>query len=230
LSGSEKRERDEGRLLTMRWRKCSTLAAAFIVAALAFASAVSGPATVLAQEAAQISIRAPEEKVKNDVDEFIVPVEIAGAENLGAFLFYLTYDSQVVAVKDVRPGPFLGSSGREVSCDPPVLQDGEVRYFCVTLRPAPAGADGGGVLAEVVFEPKDGGTTQLEITRAQITDPAGVVLDHTTTAATLEVAEGSSFAIWWLILIGVAGGVIVLVVFEVVRRWMKSRRAPAEAA
>jgi hypothetical protein len=186
--------------------------------------------TALAQEPAQITVRAPAEEVDHDADEIVVPVEITGVENLGAFLFVMTYDSDVAEVKDVRTGPFLGSSGREVNCEPPVLQDGEFRYFCVTLRPSPAGAEGSGVLAEIVFEPNDGGTTELTLTRAQITDPTGAELPSSVSGATLRVEEAPGFPLLLVIGVGVAGGIVLLVVFEVVRRMLRSRRSTEVAA
>ncbi len=187
--------------------------------------APSDQRSAFAQEEAQITVRAPEDEVDHNADEIIVPVEITGVENLGAFLFVMTYDSAVATVKDVRVGPFLGSSGREVNCDPPVLQDGEFRYFCVTLRPTPAGAEGSGVLAEVVFEPNEGGITELTITRVQITDPTGAELPSGATGATLRVEEASGFPLLLVIGIGVGAGIVLLVAFEVARRLLKGRRA-----
>ena len=203
-------------------RLLTALGAALIV--LPCVITPSDQRTALAQEEAQITIRAPEEEVPHDTDEIVVPVEITGVENLGAFLFVMAYDSGVVSVKDVRVGAFLGSSGREVNCDPPVLQDGEFRYFCVSLRPTPAGPDGSGVLAEVVFEPNDGGTTELTITRQQITDPTGEEIPSGAGSATLRVEKDSGFPLLLVIGIGVGAGIVLLVVFEVVRRLMKRRR------
>jgi hypothetical protein len=207
-------------------RAFAPIMAAIFAASLAFASGAGDSA--FAQEPAQITVNAPEEEVDRSED-FVVPVEITGAENLGAFLFIVTYDNEVATAKDVRVGPFLGSSGREVSCDPPVLQEGELRYFCVTLRPTPEGADGDGVLAELVFGAEDGGTLELNVSRVQITDPAGNELPANATGATLEVEKESNFPLILLIAIGVGIGIVLLVIFEVVRRWMRSRRASAEA-
>jgi hypothetical protein len=107
-----------------------------------------------------------------------------------------------------------------------VIQEGQLRYFCVTLRPEPAGADGGGVIAEVIFEPADGGVTEVTISRAEITDPSGENLQVAPgPAVTLRVQKDPGIALYWLIAIGVAGGVVLLALFEGVRRLRRRRTA-----
>ncbi|MGB6837603.1 MAG: cohesin domain-containing protein, partial [Dehalococcoidia bacterium] len=82
---------------------------------------------------------------------FEVDVVVANVTNLGAFEFTLAFDPALVEFASISQGPFLGSSGRTVSCMPPLLAEGSVSFTCVTLGAEPGGASGSGVLAVAQF-------------------------------------------------------------------------------
>ena len=103
------------------------------------------------------------------------------ASGLGAFEFTITFDPRVTSVgvtpcspppnpcttpPPVTLGPFLGSTGRAVSCTPPEIDPGSVtppvipgsvNYSCNTIGAGPPegppGPQGSGVLARISFLP-----------------------------------------------------------------------------
>jgi hypothetical protein len=116
---------------------------------------VPGPAT--------IRIAPAEQEVYVGVP-FTVGVEVDNVENLGAFEFTIGFDPSALEYVGAQEGPFLGSSGRASQCPSVEGFGGKVRMVCVTLGPEPAGPDGSGVLATVVFVPLNSTTTPIDIT------------------------------------------------------------------
>lgn len=82
---------------------------------------------------------------------FSVDVEVAGVANLGGFEVGLSYDESVLSFVNVAVGPFLGSSGRTVSCPAFFTGVGSVRFGCATLGVSPPGPAGTGILATFQF-------------------------------------------------------------------------------
>jgi hypothetical protein len=82
---------------------------------------------------------------------FTVNVVINNAVNLGAYQFTLDFDPTVIQYYGETDGPFLGSTGRTMSCIPPSESGGSVRIQCDTSGPEPAGPNGSGVLATFRF-------------------------------------------------------------------------------
>jgi hypothetical protein len=85
------------------------------------------------------------------VDDVIDP------DGLGAFQFDLQFDPSAVAwaapgnPADAR-GPFLGSTGRAVSCiGPSLIAPDTIRFRCATLGSTPNGPTGGGIVARLNF-------------------------------------------------------------------------------
>jgi hypothetical protein len=109
-----------------------------------------------------------------DGGEFTIEVGIRRATNLGAFMFVLSTGSSDLRVTGVREARFLGSSGREVRCEPPAIGESEVTFLCVTLRDLPAaGVSGAGALATVRLAAEAPGVYQLELLRTQAAEPSG---------------------------------------------------------
>jgi hypothetical protein len=91
---------------------------------------------------------------------------------LGAFEFTLPYDPLVMSFQNVTPGPFLSSSGRQVTCLPPLLDTGIVRFGCVTEGNGP-GASGGGTLATLQFAVFCPTAAELSFFSVNLAEPFG---------------------------------------------------------
>ena len=102
---------------------------------------------------------------------FEVDVVVADVTNLGAFEFTLAFNPALVEFASIKSGPFLGSSGRMVSCMPPLLAEGSVSFTCVTLGAQPDGPSGSGVLAVAQFSAVGGGTTILDLRDVILLEP-----------------------------------------------------------
>ncbi len=82
-----------------------------------------------------------------------VVVQNADAVGIGAFEFEVVIPFGLHYV-DSTVGPFLGSTGRTVTCQQiPAIPEGRVRIGCVTTGLEPAGPSGDGVLATLHFQP-----------------------------------------------------------------------------
>jgi hypothetical protein len=102
---------------------------------------------------------------------FTVEVRIAGVTDLGTYEWQLSYDPAIVELTDppasaVTNGGFLGSTGRSVSCQGPLLppsaglEAGEVRFGCNSQGSA-GGPNGSGLLSTVKFRPLAGGAPNI---------------------------------------------------------------------
>jgi hypothetical protein len=113
--------------------------------------------------------------------KFNLDVYLDGVTNLGAFEFDLTYDPAFVTLASHSLGPFLGSSGRLVSCPTAVTQPGLLNFGCNTQGPAPPGPNVGGVIATVSFVTKGAiGETSLRLSSCQAADIFGVAIFNDT--------------------------------------------------
>jgi hypothetical protein len=145
------------------------------------AGAVSEPPCTLrgaeiAEEATPASASVSMEPITSTVrpgDTFTVSVVITDVVNLGAFQFTLHYDPAVVHVDDARLGRFLGSSGRNANPLGPTIDNlmGWVTFGAFSFGTQP-GAEGGGVLAQVILTAQDPGRSALELDPLQILTPA----------------------------------------------------------
>lgn len=129
---------------------------------------------------------------------FDVEIRIEGAQNLGTYEWQIRYDPNVVqltqpAKSAISDGGFLGSTGRAVSCPPPILppgrdQDGDtivqppldivvpagdVRFGCATSLLTPPGPSGSGLLSTVKFSPLASGSPNIRFVCAALGDPNG---------------------------------------------------------
>jgi hypothetical protein len=112
---------------------------------------------------------------------FNVQISVAGVTNLGAYEWQLAYDPAVVELVNVPAaapylgwdGGFLASTGRTVSCLPPILGVGSVRYGCATYAPTPPGPNGSGPLSTVTFQPVGDGAPNIAFVCAGLGDTNG---------------------------------------------------------
>ncbi|MGB6837564.1 MAG: cohesin domain-containing protein [Dehalococcoidia bacterium] len=115
--------------------------------------------------------------------EFDVRIEIEGAQDLGAYEWWIRYDRNVVELTQppksaISDGGFLDDTGRSVSCytllpPSPTLEPGNVRFGCVTGGTAP-GVSGNGLLSTISFVPVAGGSPNIQFVCAglAVTDPS----------------------------------------------------------
>ena len=101
---------------------------------------------------------------------------IENSPNLGAFEFFIEYNSDIVHADTALIGDFLGSTGRTLFPVPWPADNnsnpGCIRYGSATLNPAgaPRGPSGSGVMAQVVFTAQNTGHTDLELTKVELQD------------------------------------------------------------
>jgi Cohesin domain len=108
---------------------------------------------------------------------FTADVDVSGVSNLGAFQFVYQFNDSApffVQFVGVQPGAFLGSTGRPVTCQAPIVTMLSVQYACGTTGAGAVGPSGSGVLATLTFQAVSLGTTpSFGVTSASLTDPLG---------------------------------------------------------
>jgi len=187
--------------------------AAVVAALLAGAVvAANAPAGLAQSNEAAIRITGPIEPVDKG-DEVPFDITVENVENLAGFGIVLSYDPDILDFSGeaihAQKGDFLGSSGREVVCPEPIRDAGSMRFTCLTLRFEPAGATGSGKLATITLRARGSGTTEVNISRAQLIavsqEEPPPEIPSTTTGTSIEV-KGSGGLNWliWGPVIGVA--------------------------
>ncbi len=125
-----------------------------------------------------------------------VDVLVEDAVNLGSFQFDVLYDPDLVEVKTVQLGDFLGQTGRQPNpLGPRTDRPGDTAFGAFTLGVADQrGPDGGGRLATLQLVGKRAGTASLRLDRVQATDPQGrpIALAATTPAPSASPAAPAS--------------------------------------
>jgi hypothetical protein len=147
------------------------------------------PAMLASGQQASVRVVAPAAWPPNG-GSFEVRVEAEGVTDLAAFELKLAFDPSILAYEGVEPGPFLGSTGRSVSCLDPdffTLQRDIFFFACSTTGPEPLGPSGAGVLATVRFRPGGRGPSPLDLSAVKLTNTRGQPIPA--------VAQGSSVVI-----------------------------------
>ena len=103
-----------------------------------------------------------------------VEVQVAGMHDLGTYSFELSWDDSVLSFDNISNGPFLGSTGRTVTCDPPIVSSNSLSFTCLTAG-AEAGPDGSGVIANLEFDVVGSGITPLILSGAKVISTQGEI-------------------------------------------------------
>ncbi|MCH8066667.1 MAG: hypothetical protein IIC90_12725 [Chloroflexi bacterium] len=104
-----------------------------------------------------------------DVNIFIDDVAV-----LGAYEFELAFPPNILGFLSVTNGPFLGSTGRSVICQPRQFGAGSVRFGCSTEAPPPPdGPTGSGLLATVRLSTFSCDSGALNLVRVVLSDTLG---------------------------------------------------------
>lgn len=120
----------------------------------------------------------PGSQVAHVGDTVSVDLGVTGTSNLASWEFWLKWDPAILSFDAFENGDFLASSGRSPACILPVVDAsaGTVHLGCNSSGPnldgtPTAGAAGDGVLAHVRFKANAVGDSNLEFTKAQLSDP-----------------------------------------------------------
>ena len=154
---------------TMRRLSAVGLAALLVAGTLAVAMVV----TVASGETAGVAyytITPPSQVVQSDATEVAVDININDVNDLGAFEFRLVYAPTVLKFKEVRRGPFIGSSGRTVTCLTGQRTTSTVQWGCTSTGQVGTGVSGSGLAATVVFAPVGVGTSPLVFNKVEFAD------------------------------------------------------------
>lgn len=191
--------------------------AAFLVATAAISSL---PGAFAQTGEALIRVDPPPEPVPSG-SEFDVNLVVDDVANLAAFQVTLRFDPEMMAYQKIEQGPFLGSSGRDVLCQDPVVGTGSVGISCVTTSPpvsvgGPEGPSGSGLLAAVTFSPSQSGEAELELSNVILVlddlDPDGQTIEipSRTQNGAVELLGGGGGFNWVLWAPIIAGGAVVV--------------------
>jgi hypothetical protein len=151
------------------------------------------PAVLASEQEALVRVVAPASWPPNG-GSFEVRVEAEGVTDLAAFELKLAFDPSFLIYEGVEPGPFLGSTGRSVSCLDPdffTLQRDIFFFACSTVGPEPPGPSGAGVLATVRFRPGERGPSPLDLSSVKLTNTRGQPVPATVQGSSIVIATSA---------------------------------------
>ena len=122
-----------------------------------------------------------------------ISVQIAQADNLGAFDFTLSFPATRLAGASASLGPFLGSTDRTVSAVTPNISAGSLTFGAYSTG-SQDGPEGSGTLASVCFEPRTSGSAKIAFRNLQITDINGQVLQVRSQGTSLTITNSCFWA------------------------------------
>ena len=114
--------------------------------------------------------------------EFTIDVNAQNVMNLGAYQVEMEWSPQRFEFVSAQQSSFLGSTGRTVSCQQPVVDVDDIvnpsavvlRISCNTLGASPPGPNGNGLLVRVRLRNTGSGTTAINFSEdSGLSDPAG---------------------------------------------------------
>jgi hypothetical protein len=161
-----------------------------VAGALALVSAAWQARSVAGQDAV-VRVVAPA-TWPPDGGSFEVRVEAEGVAALAAFELKLAFDPSILVYEGVEAGPFLGSTGRSVSCLEPdfFTPQRDIFFFaCSTVGPEPLGASEAGVLATVRFHPGGRGPSPLNLTGVKLMDSLGSEMPYTVVQGSIVIGR-----------------------------------------
>ena len=96
------------------------------------------------------------------------------SQGLGVFQFSLHFDPDIVALTDMEPGAFLGSTGRSISCFAQIREEDEsiFDFACISSGRPANGPQGSGALAQLTLVPLTAGRSDL-VLEGELGGPLG---------------------------------------------------------
>ncbi len=214
-----------------RWLGVAAITACVVAG---FASAL-GPHHVAAQAGDTLVRVQPQKTSITEGDQLAIDVTIENVKNEASIQFDLLYNPSIFQTANagddpnagfVQKGDFLGSTNRQVVCNP-VSNEGVVRFTCVTLGVDPPGPDGGGTLATVFLKAIGSGKTDLTLERVAANtvgiDTPEIPLQVQN--ATINVSSKGGFN--WLLWLPIIVVVVLIIAAAVAFAAMQSRRRSA---
>lgn len=114
--------------------------------------------------------------VNEGVEAVQVDVAVQNANAIGAFEFMVSFDIIALEFVGWEAGPFLGSTGRPVTCFR-VITENTLRIGCTsTGPPPPEGPSGDGVLTKLYFRPRWTGETCISMMLVETAEIFGHML------------------------------------------------------
>jgi hypothetical protein len=120
-----------------------------------------------------MSLTPPSQRV-DEGDTVSVSVDLENVSNVGAWEIAIKYDPDILEFADYTSTSFLSATGRQAEC-PLAVEDesnGWVLIGCGTLGSG-SGPSGSATVATARFTALSSGVSDLEIVKAEITDPRG---------------------------------------------------------
>jgi hypothetical protein len=105
-----------------------------------------------------------------------VDIAAANIADLGGFQFTLVTNPNVVVESAVQAGPFLGSTGRSVTCFQPTSVPGQFNYVCNTLGASPPAPTGSGVIATITLHGQGNGISSVTLQNILLTQINGLAI------------------------------------------------------
>lgn len=151
-----------------------------------------------------------------------VPVTLSKADDVGALQADLAYDTNVLSVESVEPGPMI----KGAMFDNETKQPGRIALGFATLE----GVSGDGAVAQVTFKVQDGakGATGLKLENVRAWKQADHLEQRVAAAGGKVVIAAGTLPIG--LIAAIAGGVVLLLIIVVAMRGRGGQPAPAAAA
>ena len=161
------------RLLTLTAVAVISAAAAILLPLIPTEDAQAQEPTPTATPSTIVRVSPTSQTVTAGTD-VLVDIFVDNVASLAAYEFELAFQPNIVSFVSVTNGPFLGSTGRTVSCLPPLLGEGTVRFGCLTFgAPPPDGPSGSGLLATVRLSTSCSDSSPLDLNLANLSDALG---------------------------------------------------------
>lgn len=107
-----------------------------------------------------------------------VDIVVIGAEAIGAWEIYLSFDVTMLEFLYWGQGPFLASTGRTTQCFQ-VITENTLRLGCTSTGIEPPGPSGDGLLGSIFFRPKFAGGTCFSVLIVETAEVLGHALPTT---------------------------------------------------
>jgi len=152
------------------------------------ASLTGQPEAGFLQGGTNVVMDPPSQNVPAVGQQFTVDLQVSDVTNpdgLGGYQFTLQFDPSIVSYVGLNNGSFLGSTGSEVVCQPPITDVGMVSFVCNTSGWESQRPSGSGQLARATFQTVGEGFSPLNLSDVILVDPPGEYI-------TAGVADGSA--------------------------------------
>jgi predicted secreted protein len=146
------------------------------------------PTTAPPPDSAAVKVQPASASIALGAVDASVDIAIENAANVGGYQVDLAYDPSIVSVQEVKPGTFMGSTGRTVMPLSSIDNTAGLVTFGASTIGSQSGASGSGILATLKLLPKAKGTTALDLQNLLLLRPNGALLPASTQDGQLSVS------------------------------------------